>query len=289
MIVPNKLSQSETNTHNVELAARNQEIEQLKVKVNNLSTQLSNKMQRLEALKAKFGLQQKSISDNKKKHDNTMKTLKERLEAKGREISELNEALATDLELLQNHRTDLNDLQALQAKTSAEASTHLENAQKIKEQLRVVTEESNLQLTKAQDTIQMLQSSLDSLNIDLKAKNKKINTYKGTIETLRKMDEDANVTIDDLRKMDEDATVTIDVLRIQIQELKNEKESLEHYLEQAEEDLAQEMKNSRRLKRLSGGPPSYRKRDRDDLPDDEESNRASKRAKKDVVCAWAEL
>ena len=289
MIVPNKLSQSETNTHNVELAARNQEIEQLKVKVNNLSTQLSNKMQRLEALKAKFGLQQKSISDNKKKHDNMMKTLKERLEAKGREISELNEALATDLELLQNHRTDLNDLQALQAKTSAEASTHLENAQKIKEQLRVVTEESNLQLTKAQDTIQMLQSSLDSLNIDLKAKNKKINTYKGTIETLRKMDEDANVTIDDLRKMDEDATVTIDVLRIQIQELKNEKESLEHYLEQAEEDLAQEMKNSRRLKRLSGGPPSYRKRDRDDLPDDEESNRASKRAKKDVVCAWAEL
>jgi chromosome segregation ATPase len=285
MIVPNKLSQSETNTHNVELAARNQEIEQLKVKVDNLSTQLSDKMQRLEALKAKFGLQQKSISDNKKKHDNMMKTLKERLEAKGREISELNEALATDLELLQNHRTDLNDLQALQAKTSAEASTHLENAQKIKEQLRVVTEESNLQLTKAQDTIQMLQSSLDSLNIDLKAKNKKINTYKGTIETLRKMDEDANVTIDDLRKMDEDATVTIDVLRIQIQELKNEKESLEHYLEQAEEDLAQEMKNSRRLKRLSGGPPSYRKRDRDDLPDDEESNRASKRAKKDVVCA----
>jgi chromosome segregation ATPase len=261
-----------------------------------LSTQLIDKEQLLGTLKGKCETQQKSIDESNRKRQSMIKTHQEQVEAKDQQISE---ALRSNEVLQWKHKTDLEDLQA---KTSIGA--HKKNIRDIEKLLRAAeadvrkaTEEfksKELQLAEAQATIQSLQSSLDTANTDLQVKQRKLATESARFEALqtsrdalsadleaKKKEIDASkAEIEKFRDMDQDANGTIDGLRIQIQRLTEERDILASDLKQAEDNLdAHKRLDSQTLERrnrvLTGGV----KRERDELQNDGESDRALKRTR----------
>jgi hypothetical protein len=87
-----------------------------------------------------------------------------------------------------------------------------------------------------------------------------------------------------LQMMEEGANGMIDSLRMQIQELAKEKDSLAHDLKQAEDDLdTQTRLASRTLERRNRLPIGGVKRNRDEVSNDRESDRVSKRARSVTV------
>jgi chromosome segregation ATPase len=210
--------------------------------------ELEAKDKKVEKQKAELDALRKELTTSKEKYEAQEKLMIESskkfegdLKNKDKEVSEA----LTEKERL--------DVLLLQAKTSAGAQR--EKVRDLDEQLRGANgrfhkaiEDFNakqLELTEVQAANQTLQSSLDNINADLEAKTKEIEN-----------------------------------LGVQIETLTGERDSLYRDLKQAEDDIDVQAKfASRILARRSRFSTAGIKRENDDLPNDRESDRASKRAR----------